>query len=1032
MMTNPVRFHGLFMGVNRYASPAVSELRFAEADAMALHALFADTLAGENTLLVGAGVTRSAIEEHFDRLAGCDEEDVVVITFSGHGSETHQLVTHDARIEDLDGSCVPLARLTEWFSAIPARHLVCILDCCFSGEMGAKVLTLEARPRELRSEELVLGEMAGNGRLILTASTATQPAWEYARLRHGLLTHHLLDGLQGASEILEGDRLPVLGLMAHVTRRVIDTAAAYGRVQQPTLRGRLDGELTWPIMRRGATWSASFPETSAAPVTAEVSSLAAHGFPEQLLDAWRLDVPSLNSLQLAAINDFGLLDSEHLLVTAPTSSGKTLIGELAALKGTLTGQRALFLLPLKALVSDKHQEFARKYGSFGIRTIRATGDYSDDNEALMRGQYDICLTTYEKATALVLAAPHLLDGVGTIVVDEAQTLADANRGANLEFLLTLLRVRRSAGIEPQVIALSAVIGDTGGLERWLGGRLLRHNERPVPLDEGLITADGSFRWRTTDGGAEHREPYINRLYGRGTSQDLIIPLLAKLVADGEQAIVFRNTKGATVGCATYLANTLRLPPCQSALDALPEGDPSVTSGVLRRLLGAGVAFHNADLSRAERLALEDAFRRRELQVLTATSTLAMGVNTPASTVVVVETQWWDGTPYTVAEYKNMVGRAGRLGFTERGRSAIIAADPRSEHLTWDRYVMGTPEDLRSRFLDTDPRALILRTLATAGRVGSRAGMTEDGLTAFLENSWGVFQRRAGQSEWGWDPNELRRCLAQLEQLQMVQRDEEEKLSLLPLGRFAGEAGVAIETIVRIAGLARRVHGLEDDRSLLALVQLTAELDELFLPVNSRGWRKEATAWFGQLSQLGVASEALDALRRDGDHLLVTRRAKRALGCVLWIEGMPRQQMEALLMRHHRDNAVAGAVQGTVNRTIDLLPTALRVLEFVHETDLAEIESSLLLRLQFGIPAALIDLGVLYGDRLSRAQYLALGDAGLTTPESLEAAEDEALAAILGIPPERVPDLLGIPTGQAALPPDPGPQAPLIDLDASAP
>ena len=105
----------------------------------------------------------------------------------------------------------------------------------------------------------------------------------------------------------------------------------------------------------------------------------------------------------------------------------------------------MFLLPLKALVNDKHQEFERKYADFGIRTIRATGDFTDDNAALMRGQYDICLITYEKATALALVSPHLLDGVGTIVVDEAQMIVDANRGANLEFLLTLLRVRRRTG-----------------------------------------------------------------------------------------------------------------------------------------------------------------------------------------------------------------------------------------------------------------------------------------------------------------------------------------------------------------------------------------------------------------------------------------------------------------------------------------------------------------------------------------------------------------------------------------------------------
>jgi helicase len=1012
-MTNTGAFHGLFMGVNRYASPAINELRFAEVDAEALHALFADTLGGECNLLIGASVTRQALEEHFARLAGCDEEDVVVITFSGHGSETHELVTHDARIEDLAASAIPLGHLTEWFSEIPARHLVCILDCCFSGEMGAKVLTLDARPRSLDSEEHVLAEMAGDGRLILTASTATQPAWEYARLRHGLLTHHLIEALQGAPEVAEGERLPVLRLMGHVTRRVIDTAAAGGREQQPTLRGRLDGELSWPVMRRGAAWSTAFPEDSPEPVTPEVSSLASHGFPEDLLQAWRLDVPSLNELQLCAINDYGLLNSEHLLVTAPTSSGKTLIGELAALKGALRGQRALFLLPLKALVNDKHQEFARKYDAFGIRTIRATGDFTDDNEALMRGQFDICLMTYEKATALFLAAPHLLDGVGTVVVDEAQMLADENRGTNLEFLLTLLRVRRSAGIEPQVIALSAVIGDTGGLERWIGGRLLRHEQRPVPLDEGVIRVDGSFRWRTTDGGQEHNEPFITPIYGGGTGKDWIVPLVGRLVAQGEQVIVFRNTKGATVGCATYLANNLGMAACDGALEALPEGDPSVTSGVLRQVLAGGVAFHNADLSRDERLVLEDAFRGRELQVLVATSTLAMGVNTPASTVIVVETMWWNGTPYTIAEYKNMVGRAGRLGFTERGRSVILAPDPRSEHLAWGRYVAGSPEDLESRFLDTDPRALILRTLATVAGPGMAGQMSEGELIEFLENSWGVFQRRTAQSSWEWDPDELRSRLTELEELEMVERNETGNLSLLPLGRFAGEAGVTVETIVRLARVARSAPGLADDTSAIALVQLTVELDEVYMPVNSRGWKKEAASWLQQLSRVGIARGVYDALRRYGDGLQVAARAKRAVGCVLWIEGVPRQRIEVLLTRHQRTNTIDGPVRTAINRTVDLLPTTLRVVEFVHGSDLTELESSLLLRLQLGIPASFIDLGVLCGERLTRAQYLALAEAGLTTREDIEAADTDALALILGVPEERVREVIDIPATEAA-------------------
>src|SRR5207302_1210373 len=159
------------------------------------------------------------------------------------------------------------------------------------------------------------------------------------------------------------------------------------------------------------------------------------GFPPALLDAWAAAIPGFNALQLDAINEFGILDGEHLVVSAPTSSGKTMIGELAALRAALDRRRTFFLFPLKAIVNDKFRHFNAIYGPFGIRTIRATGDStSDDLVPLMRGQYDICLLTYEKFTALALGNPHLLDQIGAIVIDEVQMIADTSRGVNLEFL----------------------------------------------------------------------------------------------------------------------------------------------------------------------------------------------------------------------------------------------------------------------------------------------------------------------------------------------------------------------------------------------------------------------------------------------------------------------------------------------------------------------------------------------------------------------------------------------------------------------
>ena len=996
------KFHGLFMGVDRYASSEIQELRYAEQDAVALHALFADNLGDGGDLLVGGSATRSEIERRFQQLAEVHADDVVVVSFSGHGSETHDLVTYDADLSDLISSCIPLDLLTEWFRTIPARRLICVLDCCFSGAMGAKVLQLESKPRALRSEDSLLDQLAGDGRLILTASTADQPAYENPRLGHGLLTHYLLQALQGAEEVRAGGKVAVYRLLEFVTKRVADSASALYRAdQRPTLRGTLDGELSWPIFAPGASYERAFPDRGRTPATQDLSTLEEHGFPAEIISAWSTEIAALNPLQLDAINEFGLLDGAHLVVSAPTSSGKTMVGELAALNGILQRRRALFLLPMKALVNDKYQEFVRKYAGLGVRTIRATGDFNDDVGTLMRGQYDICLMTYEKCAALALGSPHILDGVGTVVVDEVQMIIDPSRGANLEFLLTLLRVRRERGSEPQLIALSAVIGDTNGLERWFDARLLRREQRPVPLDEGILRQDGSIRYIATDGdGTEKLEPFIEPQWGgKGSSQDWIIPLVKKLVDDGEQVIVFREQKGQTVGCANYLARALGLPPSQDTIDALPTGDPSVSSAALRGTLAGGVAFHNADLDRDERLAIEEHFRSPEhrLQVIVATTTLAMGVNTPASTVVIAGLRHPLDQPYTVAEYKNMVGRAGRLGFTERGRSLIVAPDFRQEHEAWNGYVTAEPEDLHSRFLDADPRGLILRVLTTSGQVVGGPKMTADDLVAFLEGSFGAFQQRQTGGTWRWTTQALAGHIAELERHGLIVSDAEQHYELTPLGRIAGESGIAVGSVLRIVGALRHISPAAlDDATFVALVQLTEELDDVYFPINRRSTRKEPAAWFGALQQRHVSHAVIQALQyhATAPHQ-PTLRAKKATGCLLWMDGRGRQEIERTLMQFDRNQAAAGPLNSVVNRVLDILPTAIRIAETLHTADFSERESTLMLRLRIGLPAALAPLAAVLGTDLSRSQYLALGHAHLTGPDALEAADRNQLLAILG-------------------------------------
>jgi helicase len=336
------------------------------------------------------------------------------------------------------------------------------------------------------------------------------------------------------------------------------------------------------------------------------------------------------------------------------------------------------------------------------------------------------LLTYEKFAAIILAVPHILDQLGTIVVDEVQMIADQNRGVNLEFLLTLLRMRRRRGVEPQLIALSAVIGDTNGFERWLGARLLRRTERPVPLREGILRPDCRFRHLAPDGTEQMLEPLVRREHRKGSSQDWIVPLVRHLVGEGKQVIVFRETKGDARGCARYLAQALNLPPAQAALDSLSTADPSFAHERLKECLRSGVAFHVADLDSDERQVVEEQFRapNSTIRVIAATTTLAMGVNTPAEAVVIAGLEHPGKQPYSVAEYKNMVGRAGRLGFASEGASYLIATSPHDETTYWSRYVTASPESLQSHFVTNyDPRSLVIRTLA-AVEVISKVGFLE--------------------------------------------------------------------------------------------------------------------------------------------------------------------------------------------------------------------------------------------------------------------------------------------------------------------
>jgi hypothetical protein len=521
-----VAFKSLFIGVDRYESSLISNLSCSVRDAQALHGLLGDAFgAAESTLLVNDDATRSAILDALQNLQRATPDDVVVISFSGHGSDSHHLITYDADPLHLDETAIHLDALTDLFARSPAKNILLLLDCCFAGGAGAKVFHAPIAAKSPASAAALLDKISGSGRVIFTAATAEQEAIEDHRRGHGLFTFFVVEALRGAPEVVRGGHVPLLSLFEFVTRSVVQAARQIRHEQEPTLKGAIEGDLTMPVLTPGTLFKSFFPDYGPVAVGPNIDDLAGFGLPPGILERLHESIPSLNDLQQEAINKAGLFTGQHLVVSAPTSSGKTMIGELAALYAYSKGERTYMLLPLRALVSDKYDEFTRKYAAFGLRIIRSTGEISDDNDALLRGKFNIALLTYERFAALAVMMPHVLRQIGVIVIDEVQMITDRNRGANLEFLLTLLKAQRLLGIEPQLIALSAVIGDTNGFESWLDARLIVTDKRPVPLDEGLLDMSGTFRYIVA--GKEEQIPqYVQPEYRKGSSQDVIIPLSA--------------------------------------------------------------------------------------------------------------------------------------------------------------------------------------------------------------------------------------------------------------------------------------------------------------------------------------------------------------------------------------------------------------------------------------------------------------------------------------------------------------------------
>jgi len=433
--------------------------------------------------------------------------------------------------------------------------------------------------------------------------------------------------------------------------------------------------------------------------------------------------------------DAGILDGTSVLVSAPTASGKTLIAMLGMLSHLPKHKsKIVYLSPLRALAAEKFTEF-KKLEKINLgRKIKvgiSTGDFDSVEDKLENS--DILVLTNEKMDALMRFGQSWISEIGLVIVDEIHLIGDDGRGPTLEMVLTRLKSGLIGKI-PQIIALSATITNSDELAEWLDCEHVESTWRPVPLSEAVYD---DFSVTNQD-----RETYDVSFDYVGSST---IGLGVDSVKNGGQGLLFANTRTSAAKLAVdsgpHIEKTLSKDELNELLKIskkiLANNEHTQLVKKLAFVVKQGVAFHHAGLNQKCREIIETEFRSGKIKLLSATPTLAAGVNLPARRVVIssvlrYNSQYGGNVPISVLEYKQLCGRAGRPQYDDEGESIIIGKN--NQELLLERYVDGEPEPIESKIIT--PRSLRIHLLSL---IVTSPSITEDKINEFFSETLGGTQ-----------------------------------------------------------------------------------------------------------------------------------------------------------------------------------------------------------------------------------------------------------------------------------------------------
>ena len=380
-----------------------------------------------------------------------------------------------------------------------------------------------------------------------------------------------------------------------------------------------------------------------------------------------------------------LENNKSVLVSAPTGSGKTLVGEFSLFLALKRGVRAFYTTPIKALSNQKFRDFSATYGSENVGLL--TGDISVNPSA------PLVVMTTEVLRNMLYRDDGRLDDLGFVVLDEVHYLADRYRGPVWEEVILHL------GAQVKVIALSATVSNAEEFGQWL--RQVRGNveivvseKRPVPLYQHMLVGGRLFDLEVkSSGGKTKLNPVLLARTRRGLEEPgrghhtSLPATVEELNAKGLlPAIIFifsrarcQQGQNQLVAAGIDLTSPAEKRQISARLDEISESIPpgdvlALGLDTLFEGLRRGIAVHHAGLLPVLKEAVEKMFAAGLLKVVLATETLALGINMPARSVVIESLRKWDGHEFVMlsaGQYTQLTGRAGRRGIDTLGHGIVM-------------------------------------------------------------------------------------------------------------------------------------------------------------------------------------------------------------------------------------------------------------------------------------------------------------------------------------------------------------------------